>query len=217
VVVVHPTFVAFIPTGPRTYLAAIAAKAVFAAATGAISFRVGGRVLSPAELIAYLRSLGDADLLWTVRELAAQRDGVVWSPDEAKYGETILPLGVRLSFLTPNDRVMLLDAKRVWNDPAYRAIVSAWPRIPTKPPKPIAAILATIAGLVLALAGLATSLFTLIVVAAAVSDGTAAGRHTSIFFCCVDLVFLAPAAALLAFGLRRLARRGGRTGTAARA
>jgi hypothetical protein len=204
VIVVEPTWVAFVPTAPRTHVASIVAKAAAGALTGVMALEVGGREVSPANLIGALEGLPEAELLPAIRRLVASTAGVLYPATEARYRENVLPLGVRLSFETPGDRLLVLDAKGTRADPRFTAIVAQWPRFPLAEKKPIAAWIGLASGAMLGLVGLASSAFTILVLATALGDGTEAGRTTSAFFCCLDLMLLAPATGLVAFGMRRL-------------
>lgn len=206
VIVVQPTWVAFVPTEPRTYLASVLGKAALGVVTGVIVMEIGGREVSPADLAAALQSLAEAELLPAVRRLVASTDGVLYTATEAQYREQTLPLGVRSSFEAPGDRLIVLEGKSARANPRYQAIVAAWPRIVEKPAKPIGAWTAVAIGTLVGLAGLASSLFTLIVLAVAVDAPTSAGWTTSAVFCCLDGALVAPAAGLIVFGVQRLRR-----------
>ncbi len=130
VVVLHRRKMAFLPTQPPTHLAAIAAKAAFAAG-GVLIASLGGTAMSREQLIARLQQLSGDDLEALLPGMVAELGGVIWGHGDAEYFHEKLPLGVRLSFLAPGDRVMAL--KVALASPAFAAQTRDWPQRP--PPK----------------------------------------------------------------------------------
>lgn len=124
VVVLRPSYVAFVPTHARTHVAAIAAKALVAFAGVLV---VEGRQIQAAHIKHSLDAMTPGQLDHAVPELTRQSGGVCYRSDQARFRFEKLPLGVRMSFVAPGDRVMVLDAKVNRNHPTFRRLVAHWP------------------------------------------------------------------------------------------
>ena len=212
VLVVRPQSVAFIPTGPRTYVAAILSKAAVAGA-GVLVVERNGRQMDQAQLRAYLAALAPDELDAEVSSIVQSTAGVIYAPGEALYDREELPLGVRLSFSTPDDRLLLADVKSVMRNPEFLAVVETWPAAPTRVKKPIAAVAAIVVGALLGLGGLLSLLATALVVLIELSSDqalTEGGAALMGLLCFMDGLLLVPASGLLYWGIQRFkARRDG--------
>ena len=74
-----------------------------------------------------------------------------------------LPLGVRVSFCTHDDRVLVLNAKASLDDPTFSAATADWPKVPEAPAgRPMSVTAAALGGALAASIGALTLVFSLV-------------------------------------------------------
>jgi hypothetical protein len=124
--VMRPSWLAFIPSEAPRHIGAMVAKAAFSAASGGIWVSLG-RPMKPEVLVAWLAKMDVPTLDAHIAQIVEQRRGVIFTPSDSHYLVEKLPLGVRVSFIRPEDRLLVIPAKKALAHPLFTRLAACWP------------------------------------------------------------------------------------------
>jgi hypothetical protein len=127
-VVLRPGKLAFVPSEAPRHLLALAGKAALAG-VGVLAVNLR-RPMKPEVLVKWLSSIDLPSLDAHLDAIAAERGGAIFTPGDSSFRLDELPLGIRISFMRPKDRVMVLQAKKARAHPVFQRLAARWPVLP---------------------------------------------------------------------------------------